>query len=201
MRLPSPHPSMPKTVALIVLLASGVAFAGGPDFVWVLLHTKDDSVTMSGQMSHIHEAKKLRKGTEPLFWFKRGSSAWVIRDAATVAQIDALFAPQAALGQKQAELGQKQAAIGAKQANIGAKQAKIGMQLARARDDKTRAALEAQMEKLEKEMQALSAEQEPLSAEQEKLGEEQEALAAKAEARLPEVVEDAIAKKLAVPVK
>ena len=189
-------------IALVAVLFAGAALAGKPDFSWVLLHSgKDESATMSGWISQVADAKKLRKGNEALFYFRRGSSAWVIRDPASVAQLEALFAPQAALGQKQTAIGAKQAAIGVKQDNLGAKLAKIAHHLSRARDDKTRADLEAQIDKLSKEMDELSAQQEPLAAEQEKLGAEQEALGAKAETQLPQIVDEALAKKVAIPVK
>ena len=190
------------TISLAAFLFAGAALADKPDFSWVLLHGgKENDATMSGWISQVAEAKKLRKANEALCYFRRGSSAWVIRDPATVAQLEALFAPQAALGEKQAKLGVKQAAIGAKQQNIGAKLEKLAFRLARAGDDKTRADLEAQIDKLSKEMDELTAKQEPLSAEQEKLGAEQEALGAKAEAQLPQIVDEAIAKKVAIPVK
>jgi bla regulator protein blaR1 len=190
------------TISLFAFLFAGAALADNPDFSWVLLHGgKDNSATMSGWISQVGEAKKLRKGNEALFFFRRGSSAWVIRDPATVAELEALFAPRAALGERQAKLGVKQAAIGAKQTSIGAKLEKVAVQLARARDDKTRADLEAQIDKLSQEMDELTAKQEPLSAEQEKLGAEQEALAAKAEVQLPQIVDEALANKVAIPVK
>ncbi|MDY7227772.1 M56 family metallopeptidase [Hyalangium rubrum] len=129
---------------------------------------------------------------------------------------------QAALGVKQAEFGQKQASLGMKQAELGMKQAEHGVAAARAamrgdkaEQDRHEQELEKNQEAVDKEMDALGDQQEALGREQEKLGEQQEALgreqeklgrqmaasARESRKRVDALVDEAVRKGLAEPVK
>ncbi len=141
----------------------------------------------------------------------------------------ALGEQQAAIGQKQAEIGHQQAQLGVKQAELAREQADLAVlhaRMAAARDeaeqerlekelepkeealDKKRDALSAQMEALSEKMEALSEQMEPLSEKQEDLGDEQQELGAKmrrvvrdAERKLSSLVDEAVRKGIAQPVK
>jgi beta-lactamase regulating signal transducer with metallopeptidase domain len=165
--------------------------AAGSDEPYVLLLGKTSTI-MNGSTWDIAKARKLRKGDdEQLFWFEHAGKSYVIRDAATLNRIKALFEPQtklgeqqAALGGKQAKLGGQQAALGSQQAAQGAKRAALGGKMAKlaaeqahlAGQDKNSASLEAQMQELERKQEELAKPQEDLSRQQEELGRQQEAL-------------------------
>ncbi|HEX8700126.1 MAG TPA: M56 family metallopeptidase [Myxococcaceae bacterium] len=134
----------------------------------------------------------------------------------------ALGSKQAALGVQQAEFGSKQAALGMKQAELGLKQADLSLKIARASmngDEAERERHEKELQKNERaidaEMEALSEQQEALGREQEKLGEQQEALgreqeklgreqerlSREARKKADAVIDEAVKKGLAEPVK
>jgi beta-lactamase regulating signal transducer with metallopeptidase domain len=196
---------------------------------YILLSGK--STIMNGSTDDIAKVRKLRKSdNEELFWFERGGKEYVVRDAATVKQVKALFEPQQKLGEKQGELGAQQGELGArqgalgaqqgqygaKQAELGAKMAKLGAEQARLdREGKSTDALEEQMEQLSREQEKLSEPQEALGRQQEELGRQQEALgrqqeelgrqqeelARKAEEQLKTLTDKAIANGTAQAVK
>jgi beta-lactamase regulating signal transducer with metallopeptidase domain len=70
--------------------------------------------------SDMDHVKALRRQSDAdIIWFRRNGKAYIIRDAATVQQAKALFAPQEALGKQQEELGRQQEALGAQQEQLG----------------------------------------------------------------------------------
>ena len=186
---------------------------------------------MNGSTSDIAKVKKLRKNdNEELFWFEHGGKEYVIRAAATLKQVKALFEPQqklgeqqGALGEQQAKLGSQQAALGSKQAEQGAKLGELGAQMGKLGAElgrlsaagKSTDAIEAQMHELEQQMkkhetpqedlgrqqEALGRQQEALGRQQEELGRKQEEAAREAEKQLKVLSEKTIASGLAQEVK
>jgi len=174
---------------------------------WVLFTNADDDVHMEGSNADVRAARAARRGREPMLWVRREGRQFVIRDAETLEQVRAIFAPVEALGRKQAEIGSQQAAIGAKMASVGQEQAAIGARqaaigsrqaelgsrqaaaaLRTAGRDKPDAALERQMKDLEtqmdalgKQMDALGQEMEAKSKPMEDLSKEMEPLSAEQE--------------------
>jgi bla regulator protein BlaR1 len=166
---------------------------------WMGSNHEESYVLLSGKNTFINgswwdkaKARTLRKSDdEDIFWFERGGKEYVIRDAAALRQIKALFDPQAelgkrqgALGEQQAKLGLQQAKLGSQQAEQGGKQAEIGAQIGRlgaelarlAQERKSTDAVEAQMRELEAKQDAAARPQEDLSRQQEQLGRQQEEL-------------------------
>jgi bla regulator protein blaR1 len=149
----------------------------------VLMAGKDgERVHISGSTSDIARARSLRRGDEPLLWFRDRRGEFVIRDASVLAQIEAIWKPvgelgarqgrlggeQGKLGSKMGELGAKQGLIGAEQGRLGAKQGALGAKQGalgarqwnasdaqRAEIEKAQRDLEADMRALESEMKAL----------------------------------------------
>lgn len=141
----------------------------------------------------------------------------------------ALGQQQAEIGRKQAEIGHQQAQLGVKQAELAREQADLAVlhaRMAATRDeaeqerlekelepkeealDKRRDALSAQMDALSEKMEPLSDEMEALGEKQEDLGDEQQELGHKmrrvvreAERKLSSLVDEALKKGLAEPVK
>ncbi len=173
--------------------------AGG---VYVLL--LENGVTLAnGTPGDYARAKALRAGPqEQLFWFQRGGKEYVIRDAAILQQIKALFEPQRKLASEQAALGAKQAEQGKKQAEVGVKIAKIAAEQALlAGQGENSADLEAQMQELEREQEAIARPQKELGRQQEELGRKQKEAARDAEKQLEVLSDQAIASGLAQEVK
>jgi hypothetical protein len=162
-------------------------------------------------------AKALRAGPqEKLFWFRRGGKEYVLRDAATLQQIKALFEPQQKLGEQQAKLASQQAALSAKQAEQGKKQGEVGVKIAKVAAEQahlaglgeTSAPIEAQMQELEREQEEIAKPQKELGRQQEALGRQQEDLGRQqkeagqeAEKQLKALADQAIASGLAQEVK
>src|SRR4051812_32878980 len=59
----------------------------GPGHAFVLLDSRTDSVTMSGSTDDVRRARSLRADSEALLYVRQGGSAYVIRDAATLAKV------------------------------------------------------------------------------------------------------------------
>ncbi len=101
---------------------------------FTIMQTAQDAFTLfdgdyqiaSGTTGDSVAAERARKGRESMLWIRRGSDTYVVRDAATIAKIHALYAPMTAISNRQAALGNKQAALGSRQAELGTQQAKIG---------------------------------------------------------------------------
>lgn len=184
-----------------------------------------DSTVMRGTRKDLLAARKLGKewGAD-VIWFERHGKAYAIRDAATVAKAQALFAPQEELGEKQGALGDQQGTLGEQQGKLGAEQAKLGEEMAALaakeaeqaqKHPEKSEAFEARMrefgEKMEElgrqqealatKQEALGAKQEALGARQEELGKKQEKLALEAEKKLDALIDEAIQKGLAQEVE
>jgi hypothetical protein len=169
-----------------------------------VLFISDDHTTMSGRSGDIKRARRHRRPGEPMLWFLRGGTEYVVRDPDVLAALQAIWEPvgqigadqgqvgakQGQIGAKQGEIGAKQGTIGAEQGSIGAKQGEIGARQAalsvrrlrqatpdeRAEIERERRTLDAEMLKLELEMQALNQQMRKLEEPMRDLGQDMEAL-------------------------
>src|SRR5262249_42389019 len=119
------------SVLFTFVCAASVARAAPPGHVegYVLLRD-DNHTTMSGDMRDLERVKKLRQSpNERLVWFRADGREDVIRDAATIAQVDAIWKPVETLGAEMGKLGGKQGELGAKQGEVGAEMGKIGARM------------------------------------------------------------------------
>jgi bla regulator protein blaR1 len=126
------------------------------DEAWILFLDHKRRMA-NGSTGDIEIGRRHQRGDEPLFWVRRGSEEWVVRDPAFLARIDGLFDSVRELGARQAELGSKQAELGSHQAELGAQQAELGSQMAVLGSQQ--AALGAQMGQLNAQHAALVARQ------------------------------------------
>lgn len=155
---------------------------------WIVL--KGDSNTiMNGSSRDVEQVRRLRKGSEDIFWFRRDGKAYIVRDAATLARIEKIWEPIGELGAKQGELGAqqgkfggKQGALGAKQGALGAKQGALAAQQARRGDEADDREIEKRQREIEEEMEEISSQMEDLGHEMEKLGEQMEEMGRQMEA-------------------
>ena len=132
-----PRPAWALLIPVLVLfrlpsrrirrLPAGRAWRGAAPtfFSWTGRHL------VNGSPRDYERGKALRQSPqEQLFWFQRGGKEYVLRDAATLKQLQALFEPQMSLGQQQAALGAKQARLADQLTDIVARQAEQGEQQA-----------------------------------------------------------------------
>jgi beta-lactamase regulating signal transducer with metallopeptidase domain len=120
-------PAAPKPAAASAAKAatpprppSGRVYSGDSGEPW--LFTSGEDFIMGGfwQGVEVEPLKALRRQSNSDFvWFRRNGKAYIIRDAATVQQAKAFWAPQEALWKQQDELGRQQEALGAQQEELG----------------------------------------------------------------------------------
>ena len=168
----------------------------GREFAYALLDRTDDggSMVLNGNDADRKDVLALRDRSEGTFvWIRSGKKRYVVRDAATIAKVREIMAPEielarssGELGQLQGGLGQAQSTVGAEQGHVGARQGEIGQRLAeiaterigldekssRAKElDRERDALEDEMEQLSRAQDNLGEKQTRMGADQSKLGE------------------------------
>ena len=169
-------------------------WADGDSYI-LMMAGEPGRMMMHGSTSDIARARALRTGTEPLLYLRRAGKTFLVRDAATLRQAEAIFKPQAALGEKQAALGSRQAALGARQAELGARQAQLsGRGIAAGTRSE---ALEREQEELGRQQQLLGEQQGALGEQQGRLGREQERLGREARGKFRALVDDALRRGLA----
>jgi hypothetical protein len=114
--------------------------------------------------SDLAHLKALRRASNAdIVWFRRNGKAYIIRDAATVQQAKAIWAPREALSKQQEELGRQQEALGAQQEELGKQMEQVRVPVPD---------LKAELQKLEAQLDRLHKD----GATQEELGELQGAL-------------------------
>jgi hypothetical protein len=163
---------------------------------YVLLAPGSRSSTMSGSMDDMHRAEALRSGREGLLYTRQKGIAYVIRDAATLRQAEAIFEPQRALGAQQAALGKRQAALGQRQGRLGAEQGRLG-RLQAASAPRRVTELGRQQSDLGQQQGELGRQQGVLGRQQSALGQEQARLARIAESKLEALVAEAVRRGVA----
>ena len=141
-----------------------------------VLFLDDHHTNMSGSMRDIDTARRYRRNTERMLWFRQAGKEYVVREPSVIDQVLNLWAPvnvigdqqgkvggrQGELGARQGEIGERQGRIGAEQGMIGAKQGEIGARQGRlaarevaARTDAERRSIDAERQRLDEEMRAL----------------------------------------------
>ena len=189
-----------SVLAVPAIAGQGVAaqssvWSKGESFVFI--KGGSESSFMYGSTDDRRVVDGLRSGKEPLLYFRRGSRAYVIRDAALLRQAEAVVKPQQELGARQGELGSRQGALGAKQGALGRQQAAVALRQVsggRAQAAREQAALGRQQAELGRQ-------QGELGRQQAALGAQQARLAQVARTQLRALTDDALRRGLAVEVK
>lgn len=196
-RTAEPLPALPAAVATRAepsAAPAGLPPAAAPaaaeteapqsDELQFVLVRDDENTMMSGTLRDAERARRHRRGGEQLLWFRYGGREYVVRDAAVLREVEALWEPVGRIGEEQGRIGARQGAIGEAQGRIGAQQGEIGAQQARlgARQGvigsrlavlTTREAAEvsaAERREIEREREALHDESRQLGREMEELG-------------------------------
>lgn len=201
---------------------------GGGAYVLFL----DNNITIVNGSPRDYERGKAQRKTpaETLFWFQRSGKEYVLRDAALMKKLQAIFQPQLNLGQQQRVLSQKQERLGQQQEylqaqfeQLGVQQAEFGERMAQLAAEQVRlqeagedsSSIEAEMQGLEQEQMAFEGPQTELSQQQEEINRQQELqqrqqedlnqkqaqAAQEAEKQLKSLVAQALAGGTAKPVK
>lgn len=201
------------------LISKGSWTHRNSDYAHVLI---DGSTTYAvGSTEDFYAAKSQQRNGEALLWVRKDGNKYVVRDAATVRQLQAAYTPVAKLGEeqgqlgaKQGELGAQQGGLGARQGQIGAQQGELGAQLTAAimrsvntRSDANKAEISAierrlaelgqQQDQLGREQQAWGNKQQELGRQQQALGERQRLASEAAQREADRLIETAIANGLA----
>lgn len=163
---------------------------------YVLFRAGSQSTTMSGSSDDWRRARSFRAGNEGLLYFRQRGIAYVIRDPAFLRNAESLFGPQDALGARQSELGSRQTHLGREQARLGTEQARLGSLQANASPDRADE-LARQQDDLSRHQDGLSRQQDALSRQQDALSREQDGLIRIAEAKLQDLLADAVRSGLA----
>ena len=154
------------------------------------------SSTGSGDTDDWRRAQALRAGNAPFLYVREGGSAYVIRDAATLARAKAIMAPQQELGRRQGALGRQQGELGRRQGTLGAEQARLGRLMADARA-REMGDLGRQQAALGRQQSELGAQQAALGAKQAELGRQQAEAAKAAQPQFRALIADAIRRGVA----
>lgn len=181
-----------------------------------------DTQVVGGTWLDAEQAEKLSAKGERLLWFRRDGKSYVVRDPATLRNVQEILEPQIELGRKQGELGALQGRLGneqhrlgalqgdlgGRQGDLGAKQAALASRSASGRNDQS---LERRQRELGQEMGELGRKQAELGAlqaelgrqqaelgrQQSELGRQQQEAAEKAEKELGSLIDRAIQSGLA----
>jgi hypothetical protein len=218
--LPAP-PAPPAPPAAARITRGTFHLSSNTNEAYVLL--RENNSVMNGSMDDLREAQRLQRNGEELLWFRRGNAKYVVRDPAVLQQVRASYAEvmrlgdaQSALGNRQAAIGNKQAAIGGKQAAIGNLQAQLGAKQAElatrrmqgnetdagmAELDRQQAALNKKQAELDAPMAELDRQHAELDSQQAALDRKMQAADARAEREVRRLMDEAVAKGTAQPVK
>jgi bla regulator protein blaR1 len=147
--------------------------------------------TMSGSADDMSRARSLRPGNEGLLYVRHGDITYLIRDAATLRQVQVILEPQEAVAAQQQELGSRQVALGLRQGELGAEQGRLGRQQAEASPSRA-SELGRKQSELGRQQSELSRQQADLGTQQAALGREQSRLAHLAAAKLRALLAEAV---------
>jgi len=201
------------------------------DEAYVLVRPNDSSVAMSGSTRDLRRARSLAQGAkEPVLYLRRDEQEYLIRNPDTLKAFEAALKPLEQLGAKQGELGAQQGELGAKQGELGAKMGELGAkqgelgqrhaELALAQIQQQRAGKESpeierqqqeldraqeelsrQMDALGEQMDVIGRQMDAVGEQMEAEGEKMEAQSREAEKKINTLLDDAVRKGVAEPVK
>jgi hypothetical protein len=200
-----------------------------PELDYIYFHDAHHT-TMSGDLKDIERARRWKRPGEPLLWFRDAGREYVVRDLATLNQVEAVSREASELGEAQGKLGAQMGVLGSQQGDAGARHGLLGARIGTlavrqatlelrasnaALPAAERAALDRQRRELHKQQRALerklesaatprpdvTAKLEALGREMETLGKQQEVASRKARTELRGLARKAIANGTATPAR
>jgi hypothetical protein len=177
-------------LALASAAISAPATAHSDELSYVFYADGGDTSMGSGNTEVWRQAQALRAGRTPFLFMSENGTSYVIRDAATLARVSAIMAPQRDLGRRQGALGREQGELGRRQGALGAQQARIALD----------GGAQRQAE-LGRQQAALGRQQAELGSRQADLGRQQARAAAAAQSQMRTLLADAIRRGVAQRVR
>lgn len=186
----------------------------GSDAAYVFL-SGGRSVALNASDQQMVQAQELagQSGGE-LLWVHRDGKIWVVRDAALLAQVDALVNDQLKHGDQQGDLGTSQQALADRQLELGQKNSELGEQVLALRAKMKSASgqekadlqqklkeLDEQQSELGRQQGEIGRQQGEIGRQQGEIGRQQGAEAKRARAGIEKIVDEAIRKGLAQEVQ
>lgn len=122
-----PAPPKPPAPAPGIKSQTRINVTGNGSGDGYVLLQGDESV-MVGSMADLRRAQQLDDGKGVLL-VRRDGSRYVIRDAATLARVKALYAETTRIGKAQGDLGERQGDLGEQQGRIGERMGEMGARI------------------------------------------------------------------------
>ncbi len=123
-------PAVPAIPAVPARLGRGHGYSHGfrdeDDEAFVVILGDEDDALVNGTGGDFARAKRAIGPSARGVWFERDGKEYLIRDAETLRQVEAAFAPPRELGRKQGELGRQQGELGKQQGELGRQQGELG---------------------------------------------------------------------------
>jgi beta-lactamase regulating signal transducer with metallopeptidase domain len=109
-----------------------------------------NTVIVNGSSGDESDAYRLRQGSAPIMWFRRGDQAYVVHDTTMIERAKNAYAPISRFAQAQGELAGRQGELAGEQGGLAARQGALASRAAelegrRARIEAQRAGLQAAM--------------------------------------------------------
>ncbi|WP_201314295.1 M56 family metallopeptidase [Dyella sp. EPa41] len=92
---------------------------------FALFDDKASTILVNGTDRDIEAAKRERKGTEPLLWFRRGNQAYVVRDGATIDHARAAYAPMHEIASMESRISREQSRIASMQSRMAGREGEL----------------------------------------------------------------------------
>ncbi|MDG2539578.1 M56 family metallopeptidase [Dyella jiangningensis] len=95
---------------------------------FALFDDKASTILVNGTDHDIEAAKRERKGSEPLLWFRRGNQAYVVRDAATIDHARDAYAPMHEISSMESRIAGEQSRIASIQSRMANREGELAAQ-------------------------------------------------------------------------
>lgn len=95
---------------------------------FALFDDKASTILVNGTDRDIEAAKRERKGSEPLLWFRRGNQAYVVRDTATIDHARDAYAPIHEIASIEGRIAGEQSRIASIQSRIASREGELAAQ-------------------------------------------------------------------------
>ncbi|HET6555257.1 MAG TPA: M56 family metallopeptidase [Dyella sp.] len=95
---------------------------------FALFDDKASTILVSGTDRDVEAAKRERKGSEPLLWFRRGNQAYVVRDTSTIERARTAYAPMHELASMEGRIAGQEARIASIQSRMASRQGELASQ-------------------------------------------------------------------------
>ncbi|MFN6507634.1 M56 family metallopeptidase [Xanthomonas translucens] len=171
---------------------------------------QDGHNLMDASLDDLRDARRLAGDDGEILWFRHDGHRYVVRDPAALARFQALHAQtldladaQAELGDQQGDLGERMAELSAQMAESAARQAEAALATSQAQIDRVaaqRATEQMRRQELVKKIQDLARQQAQLGLQQSQLGKQQADASLRARQQAEQLIRQAIAQGLAMPV-